>query len=117
MVAHMAAQGDTGGLLGAAEQAAIFVVAIAIIVPGQMLAQTALVAQPAAAQIALHLGDWAIRMQRLLVYQKVGLRAEMYAANVTDHGRKVRGVHALYVRRQLQFGAEAVKGKARGRSV
>lgn len=62
MVAHVTAQCHARGLLGAAQQATVLGVAIAVIVPGEMLAQTSLVPQPTAAQIALHLLYGTIRM-------------------------------------------------------
>lgn len=111
MVSHVTAQCHPGRLLGTAQLAAILVVALAIVVARQMLAQTALVTQPAAAEIALHLRDRPHRMQRLLVYEEVCLGTEVGTAHITDDGRKVGGVHALYMRRQLQLGAEARKGK------
>lgn len=120
MVSHVTAQCHTGRLLGTAQLTAILVVALAIVVACQMLAQTAIVTQPAAAEIALHLGDRPHRMQRLLVYEEVCLGTKVGTAHVTDDGREVGGVHALYVRRQLQLGAETRKGEresVRGRQI
>lgn len=117
MVSHVTAQCHPGRLLGTAQLAAILVVALAIVVARQMLAQTAIVTQPAAAEIALHLGDRPHRMQRLLVYEEVCLGTKVGTAHVTDDGREVGGMHALNVRRQLQLGAETRKGERERESV